>query len=559
MYKVLAVDGEVEIAQTKVLKVPPADDPHKSFNASDTSVLLDPALLQHLRYRPFGAPRGSASAVRKRFGEPAKAGDEGGDLQMNGLLISACLADETASASTARTAGKSAFTYALLDRLDALGPHASNRQLVEATTARLRDLGFRQTPVLMEPARPAGLAGRPFLVMGAQPAAPPSPTVPAGLPDWLRAILERITKEQPVPGQPASMAVPVGSPWLGKDFQQPAPNGQEKFLDIAISIASVAIPQLVRVLRKGGFEPSKAYVAMPGGEEKFWRTLLAAVTTGVPAVVRALRKSGYELQKDYSGDQEKSLADIFRIVNAAMWPILCEAGMKPGSIQKDLWRGGEALGCDRHNSCDNGSDDSAPGHQRLNRQGLPTKAFEDLPTDDKRFRDAIANVFRALGPVLMDAMRKSGIDPQKDLQQAGQEKFVMPLIAAVTTIAPHVLRMLSKGGVELGKDLDGDDKFWREFARIMETALPAVVGALGKGDLLVGEQGLVAVPTGDGAGDDKLWRMVARIVTVALPRIVDALAKSGAQPEDDIGAMPPPPEMVAGILSSALPGLARVH
>ena len=75
-------------------------------------------------------------------------------------------------------------------------------------------------------------------------------------------------------------------------------------------------------------------------------------------------------------------------------------------------------------------------------QGLPTKAFEDLPTDDKRFRDAIANVFRALGPVLMDAMRKSGIDPQKDLQQAGQEKFVMPLIAATTTSASTASRMI---------------------------------------------------------------------------------------------------------------------
>src|SRR5690606_13110992 len=104
MYKVIMSDAQVEVAQTKVLKVPPLAEQDKIF--------LRPIDISKLRYRPFGARAGAASAVEKRFGVPhvAKEFDEAGQLQMNGVLLSACLADETASASTAKTNGKSAFT-----------------------------------------------------------------------------------------------------------------------------------------------------------------------------------------------------------------------------------------------------------------------------------------------------------------------------------------------------------------------------------------------------------------------------------------------------------------
>lgn len=161
MYKVMFAPGgddSVEIAQTKVLRVPPEKQEDKAF--------VHPADIRTLRYRPFGAPRMSLPAIAKRFGMPLPKGfDEGGQLAMNGLLLSACLEDETASASTARTNGLSAFTFALLQQLTALGPQTSNRRLIEETTTLLKSLGFRQTPVLMEPAAPAGLGDRSFLTL----------------------------------------------------------------------------------------------------------------------------------------------------------------------------------------------------------------------------------------------------------------------------------------------------------------------------------------------------------------------------------------------------------
>lgn len=167
VYKVMMIDGHMDVAQTKVLRVPPIVENDKVF--------LDPKKVSQLRYRPFGARPGSASTIGKRFGMTAgKEFDEAGQLQMNGMLFSACLADETASASTPKTAGKSAFTYALLEQLDVLGPNVSNRQLIEGTTKMLRDLGFRQTPVLIEPSKPTGLATASFLLFQGQASLPPS-------------------------------------------------------------------------------------------------------------------------------------------------------------------------------------------------------------------------------------------------------------------------------------------------------------------------------------------------------------------------------------------------
>jgi hypothetical protein len=82
---------------------------------------------------------------------------------MNGLLLSACQENETASASTPKTDGKSAFTFALLQAVAAQGTGVSSRRLNEEVKTSLAQLGFRQTPVLMEPAAPAGIADRSFL------------------------------------------------------------------------------------------------------------------------------------------------------------------------------------------------------------------------------------------------------------------------------------------------------------------------------------------------------------------------------------------------------------
>jgi len=188
MYKILVgFDGvdSIQVAQTKVLRVPPPAEEEKAF--------VSPADVRSLRYRPFGARAGSLAAIAKRFDMPLPKGfDEGGQTAMNGLLLSACLENETASASTPKTDGKSAFTFALLQQLDALGFNVSNRRLVEGVTASLRQLGFRQTPVMMEPQAPPGLGDRSFLSLaGTSPAGPDDKIMPMG-PEFMRLIQQAV-------------------------------------------------------------------------------------------------------------------------------------------------------------------------------------------------------------------------------------------------------------------------------------------------------------------------------------------------------------------------------
>ncbi|TBE80440.1 caspase family protein [Rhizobium ruizarguesonis] len=85
--------------------------------------------------------------------------------QLNGILLSACLETETAAASTPSTEGKSAFTYALIKSLKSFGYSASYRAVAEETQKLLRQMGFRQTPVLKEPLAPSNMALRLFATL----------------------------------------------------------------------------------------------------------------------------------------------------------------------------------------------------------------------------------------------------------------------------------------------------------------------------------------------------------------------------------------------------------
>ena len=540
MYKVLMTDGHIDVAQTKVLKVPPIVENDKVF--------LDPKTVSQLRYRPFGARPGPVSTLGKRFGMAVKEFDEAGELQMNGMLLSACLADETASASTPKTGGKSAFTYALLEQLAVLGPNVSNRQLLEGTTKMLRDLGFRQTPVLTEPTHPAGLATASFLLFQGQAALPPS------TPDWMTRIIQDVLSNQRK--DPAMMQ--------DKSYGQPAAGGDEKFWGVIASLASVAVPAIVDALRKGDYQPQKDFTAVPGGEDKFWRTLLNVVTTAVPAVVQALRKGGYEPQKDFSGGQEKFLGSILRIATGCLPPLMRTIAAQGIQPQKDF--GGEEK---FWGAIANAISATLPVViNALSKQGgAPAKGFEDVPAGDQKFFGAIASVIGTLGPLVIQALNKSGVDPQKDFQQAGQEKFIGALMSVVGTVAPIVIQALTKSGIEPQKDFGGEEKFWGAFASIVQTALPAVIGALRKGDFEQGKDFAPAMPA-SGAGDEKFWGTIARVVASAIPTIVGELTKSGAGVSTISPALAPslapsgsgmPHDLVANVVSSALPQLQRTY
>jgi hypothetical protein len=92
------------------------------------------------------------------------------DQQLNGLLITACNAEEKAAASTPATSGLSAFTYCLTSAWRAMRTMMPVDQIVTSTLHvdagnRLRALNLTQTPWVVEPPTPPGLAARSFVTL----------------------------------------------------------------------------------------------------------------------------------------------------------------------------------------------------------------------------------------------------------------------------------------------------------------------------------------------------------------------------------------------------------
>jgi hypothetical protein len=109
----------------------------------------------------LAAPTTDVSALGKDF---TTASDEEGQLQANAILHTACMENETASASSSITKGMSAYTWALTEVINERGATLSHRDLQVATIEKLKP-SFRQTPTLAEPAKPVGLASRSFITM----------------------------------------------------------------------------------------------------------------------------------------------------------------------------------------------------------------------------------------------------------------------------------------------------------------------------------------------------------------------------------------------------------
>ena len=129
------------------------------------------------RYHRFGCmPLSSPRAIVKAFSPDLTAefkatnkalSDSSENLQpeLQGLLVSACLETETASASTSRTEGMSAFTHSMRNAIIGLGNSASAAQVFKATAESLKKLGFQQTPLLLERETPGSLKSRSFINM----------------------------------------------------------------------------------------------------------------------------------------------------------------------------------------------------------------------------------------------------------------------------------------------------------------------------------------------------------------------------------------------------------
>ncbi|MCX5012502.1 caspase family protein [Streptomyces sp. NBC_00555] len=143
MEKTFFLDKATRLVRTKVFTAPP----EKALSKANT-------LTACRAVKPFGRPalRDESSLLFNFANSPGKAfvpkGVVPGTGELNGILITACRADQTAAAGSAPTDWLSAFTYALLREVDGAIPVAD---LVSRAADRLASLNMSQTPCIFAP------------------------------------------------------------------------------------------------------------------------------------------------------------------------------------------------------------------------------------------------------------------------------------------------------------------------------------------------------------------------------------------------------------------------
>jgi len=172
MEKLFVVDDAVNAARAKVW----VEDESEQMRADKGFAVGGP-----ISVKPFGLAATSDPAVLatqgflpSEVGAPRKALDAGGDVLVNALLLAACQPGETAAAGVPQTNNLSAFTYALLGSIDALGEHTSPKDLCADADRRLKRLRMLQTPLVAEPPEPPGLGSTPYVTFDTRLRSEPS-------------------------------------------------------------------------------------------------------------------------------------------------------------------------------------------------------------------------------------------------------------------------------------------------------------------------------------------------------------------------------------------------
>jgi Caspase domain len=140
----------------------------KVFQAPSEQVAQKAGLFQQInKVKFFGRrPTLDAGAIIKNWtptpppGAPQAKDLSEGEAELNGALFAACMADQTAAAGSPPTNNLSAFTFALIDQLDAT---ISLADLCQRVVARLHGLNMSQTPVIDVPVVAQAMAAKTFI------------------------------------------------------------------------------------------------------------------------------------------------------------------------------------------------------------------------------------------------------------------------------------------------------------------------------------------------------------------------------------------------------------
>jgi hypothetical protein len=562
-FKAVALDAfgqpRFEATQIKALPYPPEE-----MQAKTKAFSLEAGPDAPPSYKRFGCvPTDRPTVLTKMFApEPAVAlaapkavalsdPTEAPQPEMSGLLVSACLETETASASNSLTRGLSAFTFAMLE---ALGRQTTPRSAVgvfDATAAELRRLGFRQTPMLLERAVPGNLRTRAFIT--AIEEVPQKVFVAEQVDQKLfGAIVARLAQVIPqvAPAvlagvvSPRKTAALTSTPYSAAAALAPAStDADEKFIGAVLGTLAQALPHVAPVVldaittRRKDLETS-GVAPSPEDQEKFLSSVLNTVAQVVPHVtpmileaIRTRRKeleaAGLAAPMAAASTEEKFLGAILGAVGSVIprvAPLILDAVV---SRRKEL-------------------------------EGLPADTSAAALQGDPKFitavLDTLGQVIPHVAPLVLDALttrRKAlaGIGPETGLES--DEKFLgsifSTMASAVRFIVPRVVdaavgRPKELEGVALGTAIstDADEKFLGAIVGTLSQVIPHVApividAVLARRKELEVETGIAF--RGDGV-DEKLLPFIVGAVASAIPHvaplIVDAVRSRRKELEEGV-------------------------
>ena len=260
--------------------------------------------IEHLEVKEFKGFLTAATTDTALLSKDFKSGsdDEAGQLQANAILHMACLENETAAASTSRTDGKSAFTWALIEVLKERGTNLSSLELHEEVKGKLSS-GFRQTPVLIEPTSPQNLASKSFVTLeevdgtapqdGVEGAAPQDGAdidAMESLSESLRETIRNLIAKKGEHMQPVGLKSNV---MLGNGA---GVEGDEKgWGALAAMVAQQVGPMILEEITKN-YQPASQPAAQKSagveGDEKFWGAVAVMVAQQVgPMILEEITKN----------------------------------------------------------------------------------------------------------------------------------------------------------------------------------------------------------------------------------------------------------------------------
>ncbi|MGW5624714.1 caspase family protein [Streptomyces olivaceus] len=400
MDKLFFLDDEPQIARSKVFDLG-ADD----RSAAAKEAVFGPQAPALVKF--FGrSAAGDLRSVVKNFAAapevPPTSDTVAGDVEINGLLFTACRADQTAAAGSTATNGLSAFTFAVMELQD---PTQSVDTLCRRVTDLLGGLHLAQTPTAF--ARPDQ-----------------------------RQLLERTF----VSGQPAAYPGAGGAvqkaPALLPPQYHPTTHTQKEYTTMATTVSEAVTAVLTPLSAHAGAASVKAF---SGQGTAYQNDVTACVNAIAPAlaVVAARPAAQKGIEAPLTINNPRDLQD------KGFWDDVWNNVGKVADVVIDV--GGKVLPVVINALT---QEPAAPGKKEMDTDAVAARLAQDIPprrVGDQQFWNTAHSALQTLAPAVIDMAEgrpHSAQFPPIPAGRADDKDWTSDLLSVVRTALPVVLSLL---------------------------------------------------------------------------------------------------------------------